>query len=34
VQDGAKAIVGNVTQHAGVIVSDPEPAEAMRADPN
>jgi hypothetical protein len=28
VQDGGKAIVGNVTQHASVIVSDPRPAVA------
>jgi len=26
VQDGGKAIVGNVTQHASVMVSDPRPA--------
>jgi len=29
VQDGGKAIVGNVTQHASVIVSDNGPAPAM-----
>jgi len=30
VQDGGKAIVGNVTQHASVIVSDKNPATAAR----
>jgi len=29
VQDGGKAIVGNVTQHASVIVSDKNPAPAV-----
>src|SRR5204863_8845292 len=29
VQDGGKAIVGNVTQHASVIVSDKSPAPAV-----
>mgnify|MGYP003693916253 CR=1 FL=1 len=29
VQDGGKAIVGNVTQHASVIVSDKDPAPAV-----
>jgi hypothetical protein len=28
VQDGGKAIVGNVTQHASVIVSDKGPAQS------
>ncbi|OAF17580.1 hypothetical protein [Bradyrhizobium neotropicale] len=28
VQDGGKAIVGNVTQHARVIVGEPDPADA------
>jgi hypothetical protein len=31
VEDGGKAIVGNVTQHASVIVSDKKPAPAARA---
>jgi len=31
VQDGGKAIVGNVTQHAGAIVSDMSPAPAVTA---
>src|SRR5216684_6394836 len=31
VQDGGKAIVGNVTQHASVIVSDKSPAPAVTA---
>ena len=31
VQDGGKAIVGNVTQHASVIVSDKTPAAAVTA---
>ncbi len=31
VQDGGKAIVGNVTQHASVIVSDKNPAPAVTA---
>jgi hypothetical protein len=31
VEDGGKAIVGNVTQHASVIVSDKSPASASRA---
>ena len=31
VQDGGNAIVGNVTQHASVIVSDKEPTSAARA---
>src|SRR6202051_3996301 len=31
VQDGGKAIVGNVTQHASVIVSDENPAPAVTA---
>ena len=31
VQDGGKAIVGNVTQHASVIVSDKNPATAVTA---
>ncbi|WP_338828776.1 hypothetical protein [Bradyrhizobium sp. 27S5] len=31
VEDGGKAIVGNVTQHASVIVSDKNPASAARA---
>jgi hypothetical protein len=31
VGDGGKAIVGNVTQHAGVIVSDKNPAPAVTA---
>ncbi|WP_426436665.1 hypothetical protein [Bradyrhizobium genosp. P] len=31
VEDGGKAIVGNVTQHASVIVSDKEPASGARA---
>jgi hypothetical protein len=30
VGDGGKAIVGNVTQHARVIVSDKNPASAAR----
>jgi len=29
VQDGGKAIVGNVTQHANVVVSDKSPAPAV-----
>ena len=33
VQDGGKAIVGNVTQHASVIVSDKDPASAARKAP-
>src|SRR5262245_54153628 len=33
VGDGGKAIVGNVTQHARVIVSDKEPASAARKAP-
>jgi len=32
VQDGGKAIVGNVTQHASVIVSDNSPAPAVTDD--
>jgi len=31
VGDGGKAIVGNVTQHASVIVSDNSPAPAVTA---
>jgi hypothetical protein len=31
IEDGGKAIVGNVTQHASVIVSDKNPAPAGRA---
>jgi hypothetical protein len=31
VQDGGKAIVGNVTQHASVIFSDMSPAPAVTA---
>ncbi|MGY4422448.1 hypothetical protein ACVWY2_004897 [Bradyrhizobium sp. JR6.1] len=31
VEDGGNAIVGNVTQHANVIVSDKPPAPAARA---
>jgi hypothetical protein len=31
VEDGGKAIVGNVTQHASVIVSDKNPASTARA---
>jgi hypothetical protein len=31
--DGGKAIVGNVTQHASVIVSDKNPASAARNAP-
>ena len=31
VGDGGKAIVGNVTQHASVIVSDKNPAPAATA---
>src|SRR5580704_14861609 len=31
VEDGGNAIVGNVTQHASVIVSDKKPASAARA---
>jgi hypothetical protein len=31
VEDGGNAIVGNVTQHASVIVSDNNPASAARA---
>jgi hypothetical protein len=34
VGDGGKAIVGNVTQHASVIVSDKSPASAARKAPN
>jgi hypothetical protein len=34
VGDGGKAIVGNVTQHASVIVSDNSPAPAARPTPN
>ena len=33
VADGGKAIVGNVTQHANVIVSDKNPASAARKAP-
>jgi hypothetical protein len=33
VSDGGKAIVGNVTQHASVIVSDKNPAAAARKAP-
>jgi hypothetical protein len=33
VGDGGKAIVGNVTQHARVIVSDKAPASAARNAP-
>lgn len=33
VGDGSKAIVGNVTQHASVIVSDKNPASAARNAP-
>src|SRR6201991_3081996 len=33
VGDGGKAIVGNVTQHASVIVSDKTPASAVRKAP-
>jgi hypothetical protein len=33
VGDGGKAIVGNVTQHASVIVSDKKPASAARKAP-
>ena len=33
VSDGGKAIVGNVTQHASVIVSDKNPASAARKAP-
>jgi hypothetical protein len=33
VEDGGKAIVGNVTQHARVIVSDKRPASAARKAP-
>jgi hypothetical protein len=33
VADGGKAIVGNVTQHASVIVSDKSPASAARKAP-
>ena len=33
VGDGGKAIVGNVTQHASVIVSDKNPAAAVRKAP-
>ena len=33
VGDGGKAIVGNVTQHASVIVSDKDPASAARKAP-
>ena len=32
-RDGGKAIVGNVTQHASVIVSDKNPASAARKLP-
>ena len=33
VADGGKAIVGNITQHANVIVSDKNPASAARKHP-
>jgi hypothetical protein len=33
VGDGGNAIVGNVTQHASVIVSDKSPASAARNAP-
>ncbi|KJC45159.1 hypothetical protein UP09_15500 [Bradyrhizobium sp. LTSP885] len=33
VEDGGNAIVGNVTQHANVIVSDQTPAQAARKPP-
>ena len=33
VEDGGKAIVGNVTQHASVIISDKKPASAARQAP-
>jgi len=33
VADGGNAIVGNVTQHASVIVSDNTPAQAARTAP-
>jgi len=33
VGDGGKAIIGNVTQHARVIVSDKSPASAARKAP-
>jgi hypothetical protein len=33
VEDGGKAIVGNVTQHASVIVSDKNPTSAARNAP-
>jgi hypothetical protein len=33
VGDGGKAIVGNVTQHASVIVSDKSPAAVVRKAP-
>jgi len=33
VEDGGKAIVGNVTQHARVIVSDKSPASTARTAP-
>jgi hypothetical protein len=33
VGDGGKAIVGNITQHASVIVSDKNPASAARHAP-
>ena len=33
VEDGGNAIVGNVTQHASVIVSDKKPAAAARKTP-
>lgn len=33
VGDGGKAIVGNITQHASVIVSDKKPASAARSAP-
>ena len=33
VEDGGKAIVGNVTQHASLIVSDKNPASASRKAP-
>jgi hypothetical protein len=33
VEDGGNAIVGNVTQHASVIVSDTSPASAARNAP-
>ena len=33
VADGGNAIVGNVTQHANVVVSDKKPAPAVRTAP-